>query len=74
MNIYADKGHKVVAKHFNDGYDSDIQKANDYLDFNRVYTVEYTDVGGWHTDVKLQEFDGITFNSVHFEDFVENNL
>ena len=71
MNIYATKGHKVIAKNLDWGYPEDIRKAAKYLTPGGVYTVSYTDVGGWRTDVKLAEFDGVLFNSVHFEDFKE---
>jgi len=30
------------------------------------YTVDYTEVSSWHTDVFLEEFPNESFNSVHF--------
>ena len=74
MDIYAKKGHKVIAKHLDWGYDHDAATANEHLTQNGVYTVNYTYVGDWRTDVHLEEFECVEFNSVHFEDFEENTL
>jgi hypothetical protein len=71
MDIHAKKGHKVVASHLNWGYDGDKAAANEHLVEFSVYTVDHTDAGGWSTGVYLKEFEGVRFNSVHFEDFEE---
>lgn len=68
MNIYAKEGYKVVADNLNCGWPSDAQKAQKYLVKGQVYTVEYTIVDSWSTDVRLKEFPNILFNSVHFKD------
>ena len=68
MDIYAEEGYKVTVTEtsINHGYSHDKQKANKYLKSGGVYTVERTEVGGWHTDVWHKEFPEISFNSVHF--------
>lgn len=68
MNIYAIKGHKVRCCTLNGGYDSDKEKANKYLNVSEEYTIEKTVVDNWHTDVYLEEFPNVKFNSVFFED------
>lgn len=70
MNIYAEEGSEVFVTQetINNGYESDSQKAKKYLEIGRVYTVDYTEVGDWHTDVYLKQFPGINFNSVNFLD------
>lgn len=71
MNIYALKGHKVKCKTLNAGYDHDQIIAKKYLSLNNTYTIEETIVHGWSTEVYLKEFPGIQFNSVFFEDVIE---
>lgn len=65
MDIYAKKGTKVMYTG-KGGYDSHKMHADMFLKVGSVYTVEFTEVGGWHTDVYLKEFPGEGFNSVHF--------
>lgn len=65
MNIYAPKGTKV--KYINrNGYDLHREWANKFLNENQVYTVDFTDVGGWKTYVYLEEVPDKGFNSVMF--------
>ena len=68
MNIFAKKGAKVICSTLDAGYDYHKEIASKYLVIGKEYTVEYTDVDSWHTDVYLQEFPGVKFNSVFFED------
>ena len=68
MNIYAEQGHKVIAKHLDWGWDSDEEKAKKYLVQNQEYTVAYTIVYSSSTEVFLEEIPNISFNSVHFID------
>ncbi|MCP1306441.1 hypothetical protein [Paenibacillus tyrfis] len=68
MNIYAQKGDKVVFLNDN-GHDWEPEHARKVgLKEGGVYTVECTEVGGCHTDVYLREFPGFGFNSVMFRD------
>ena len=73
MNIYAIEGHKVRCYTFNAGYDYDKQKAEKYLELGKEYTIDYTIVDSCSTDVYLKEFPNIKFNSVFFEDVVEQS-
>jgi hypothetical protein len=68
MNIYALDGFRVRCYTLDAGYDYDKEIANRYLDINDEYTVDYTEVDGYRTEVYLKEFEGIPFNSVFFED------
>lgn len=68
MNIYAKEGDKVVFLNEN-GYDHEPEYARECgLVEGETYTVECTEVGGWRTEVYLQEFPGKSFNSVMFRD------
>lgn len=72
MNIYAKNGDKVVFLNRN-GYDRDPKNACERgLVEGGVYTVEQTEVGGWHTNVYLKEFPEHRFNSVMFRDADES--
>ena len=75
MNIYALQGHKVkVTKEaIAYGYESDKEHAAKYLTVDQVYTVKHTTVDDYSTDVYLEEFPGIYFSSVHFEDVTEQD-
>ncbi len=68
MEPYTPSGEKVAVTEdsINYGYDSDKEKANKLHKVGGIYTIDYTEVGGWHTDVYLKEFPGVYFNSVHF--------
>lgn len=73
MNIYATSGHKVKVTEETAtwGYDSDEEIVAKYLEVEKEYTVDFTDVGGSHTSVYLKEFPNISFNSVNFVDVIE---
>lgn len=68
MNIYARNGHKVIFANPTAGYKDDQRIAKQHLTVGHSYTIDYTDVGSWHTDVYLLEFPNRAFNSVMFED------
>jgi hypothetical protein len=74
MNIYAKEGHKVIVteQSARNGYQSDRDLVKKHLIINQVYTVEETFVYEWRTEVALQEFPEITFNSVSFEDYEQD--
>lgn len=69
-DIYSKKGTKVKPIFKNGqlqhGYDTHKKEASKYLKEGQVYTIDRTDVDSWHTNFYLQEFPGISFNSVHF--------
>ena len=71
MNIYALKNHKVRCSSLTNGYDHHKEVAQEYLELGKEYTIEATKVHSWHTQVWLQEFPEVMFNSVFFEDVVE---
>jgi hypothetical protein len=49
------------------GYDSDQERGYKYLTVGEVYTVDIIDIGNWMSDVYLQDFPDIDFNTVMFE-------
>lgn len=71
MNIYAKEGDKVICSTHNAGYDIEKEKVKKYLVIGQEYTIDCTVVDNWSTDVYLQEFPDIPFNSVFFEDAVK---
>jgi hypothetical protein len=73
MNIYALKGHKVKCSTLSAGYNYHQEIAQKYLEINKEYTVEKTMVDSWYTNVYLEEFPDIKFNSVFFEDVNEQD-
>jgi hypothetical protein len=75
MNIWALEGHRVTVTEETAKYgdEFDQKQVEDNLKVGETYTVEFTIVGGFSTEVKLQELDGILFNSVNFEDVEEQS-
>jgi hypothetical protein len=76
MNIYALKGHKVkvTSESYNNGTKYDKAKVIAHLDVAKeYYTVYFTEVESYTANVELQEFPGIVFNSVNFEDVEEQS-
>lgn len=68
MNIYAQKGHKVICTTLEHGYETEQKIAHKLINVGEIYTVEKTEVHNSNTDVYLQEVPDIPFNSVFFED------
>jgi hypothetical protein len=69
MNIYAEPGTKIVFRHPNYGYGHDQRNLKNLgLVVGQTYTVAWTEVGDSHTHLYLEEFPGVAFNSVNFED------
>ena len=67
MDIYSKPGTKVIYLGEN-GYEADRAKANKYLEVGKEYTVRSIDVGGFMSQVELEEVVGITFNTVMFDE------
>lgn len=65
MDIYSGPETRVRFTGYG-GYEYHKEHARKFLTVDGIYTVERTDVGGWHTDVYLKEFPGEGFNSVMF--------
>lgn len=74
MNIFSLKGHKVKCINLNTGYDYEQKTAQKYLVIGKEYTIDKTNVEGWYTNVYLEEFPNIIFNSTFFEDILEQPL
>ena len=68
MNIYAQKGDKVVVSSLTAGYENEQETVKKHLKLGNTYTVEETKVHSFYTDVFLQEVPGVRFNSVFFKD------
>lgn len=71
MNIYSLEGDKVKlllnSKGEVGGYEYNKQQIEDNnIQLDVEYTVAYTSVGSYNTDLYLVEFPGISFNSVNF--------
>jgi hypothetical protein len=66
MNIYAKKGEKVKCVTLSGGYSYHEEIAIKHLEIEKEYTVQETHVYDWHTDVLLEEFPNVKFNSVFF--------
>ena len=66
MDIHSPKGTKVIYDQLNAGYDHDQETCREHLEFGKTYTVEYTEVHSWHTQVWLQEVPDVPFNSAVF--------
>ncbi|MEK1828882.1 hypothetical protein AAAC51_06975 [Priestia megaterium] len=68
------QGDKVVFKYPNNGRQYDIEKVAEHLQFNEVYTVKHVNQYQSSSEVILEEFPTIPFNTVHFlnlEDHLE---
>lgn len=74
MNINAKHGARVQYMNVDAGYPIHQKKAIKHLQFGKVYTVDRTDVGNWHTNVYLMEVPNEPFNVVHFEDACADNV
>lgn len=68
INVRASPGTKVIFSNPDAGYVIDQENAREHLKVGKKYTVAYTRVRSWHTDVFLKEVDGVSFNSVLFEE------
>lgn len=67
MNIYANTGDQVRFINKN-GLQSDLEKAQEYLQPGEIYTVDRVYIGNWSSKVYLMEVPGVSFNTVCFED------
>ena len=65
-DIYSEDGQRVVFAYPESGYPHHQETAAKHLTEGATYTIEHTEVGGWHTDFFLWEVPGVAFNSVHF--------
>jgi dCMP deaminase len=70
MNIYAEKGTKIIYTGKN-GTDYDKKYADTHLIVGVTYIVKKINVHNWSSTVELEELPGYEFNTVHFEEFNE---
>lgn len=76
MDINSKQGAKVKGifdadGNLMNGYDSQKEVASLYIQQDKIYTVYRTEIHSWYTNVYLIEFPDISFNSVHFEEYIE---
>ncbi len=71
MNIDAKQGHKVIVTEWSckNGTDYDFNKVMTYLSIGKQYEVTTISKSTFVTDVSLKGIEGVTFNSVNFEDY-----
>lgn len=73
MNIWSKPGATVIFANPNAGYPHHQETAAKHLKEGWIYTVERTEVGGWHTDVFLKEIPNVPFNSVMFDNYLPDS-
>lgn len=67
MDINTKIGSKVRFSFPENGTTYDKETARKYLKINETYTIKNVYIGGWRTDIILEEFPTIEFNSAQFE-------
>ena len=67
MDILSGPGTKVVFENPQNGHPEDKELASKYLEVDGIYTVEKIKAKSWHSEVFLEEVQGIAFNTVLFE-------
>jgi hypothetical protein len=73
MNIYSEIGTKVIFDNPNNGYPGDQEQCRNLLLPGEVYTVRCTEVGRSSSNVYLEEYPGVRFNTCMFSDYEENH-
>lgn len=58
----------------NAGYDFDKQTVRKYLTIDFYYKVKEISMGGSHTNIYLEDFPDVIFNSVNFDFFEGEDL
>ena len=64
--LHCECGCKVKAVDLDAGLSCDSKQAHELLTEGQVYEVEKIHVGGWCSSIRLKEFPGKEFNTVHF--------
>lgn len=67
---------RLYAKYVNPsaGHDYDIEKCKKLLKLKKYYEVDRVEMGGYHTDIYLKEFENISFNSVNFKFYIKKGI
>jgi len=60
-------GVKIINSNPDSGYDPDVMQNKKYLKLGETYTVSKVRSGDWHTEIYLEEFPDIPFNSIQFK-------
>lgn len=73
MNIHAEYGDKVKVTKITvlNGYKGDSDSVKKHLTIDKVYTVDWVDIGNWKSTVYLIEVPDVGFNSTNFVDVKE---
>ena len=66
FDIWDEEQRPIVFAYPDAGMQGDQQKAATYLTVGETYDFDWAIVSGWSTEVRLIQFPGIGFNSVHF--------
>lgn len=70
MNVFAEKGDKIICRHTIAGYDRDKELGRKYLKLGEVYTVEDAVAFDSTSYVWLKEIPNIKFSTIHFADLI----
>lgn len=70
MNINAQEGDKVIITEdsIENGYEFDKHRTKNHLKIGDIYTIDYSIIHKWSTEVFIKEVPNVSFNSVNFED------
>ena len=68
MNIYDNTPREIlcISNSSNDFFDCD--RNSPMLEIGTTYNLVCVIIHSWHTEIELEEFPGIKFNSVYFEE------
>lgn len=66
MDIKSEVGTKVIYKYPKNGSEYESDKAAETLLYNCIYTVKKINVGQSRSDVELEEYPGMEFNTIFF--------
>jgi len=67
LDIHSPQGTKVKCSHWTWGYKDDQEIAKKYLEKDKIYTVDRIEVFSSYSNLYLEEFYGIIFNAIMFE-------
>lgn len=75
MNIYGKEGSKIIITEntMNNGSELDKIQLKRHLEVGKVYTVKHIRVYSWYSTVMLKEVPFLEFNTINFEDYVEED-
>ena len=65
--LHCERGCKIQAVNLDAGMEDDSKQAHELLVEGQIYEVESLNIGGWISHIRLKEFPGKRFNTVHFQ-------